>query len=228
MIQVMVWHSGTITSHNRAGLKKIIMDNFRRNGWQGRNNWESLRVEHTSCKWKNSSHKPWSRGNFTAGNTVLGSYCHWPGQLIRKALPPQKGVCHSGEESWRNKPAECQSAEMLLDWSLKGVGHLYLFLERTRVVSLVFMWLLKAPGWRQLLGRRLLGKGRNQISRQREIIASVCDIHCSLFFVCSCIPFRPDFQSTELAEKWKWGNTANILWPKVFLCPKPILSSLVL
>lgn len=37
MIQVMVRHSGAITSHNRAGMKKITLDNFRRNGWRGGN-----------------------------------------------------------------------------------------------------------------------------------------------------------------------------------------------
>lgn len=60
--------------------------------------------------------------SFTAGNAVPGICSSWPGLLFGEALPPQERACVSGEESQRNKLSERQRAEMLLDWSLKGIG----------------------------------------------------------------------------------------------------------
>lgn len=53
------------------------------------------------------------------------------------------------------------------------------------------------------IGKKIAEKG-GQSDKHMEGNNNFClCVHCLLFFLCSCIPFRPDLQITELAEKWK-------------------------
>lgn len=89
---------------------------------------------------------------------------------------------------------------MLLDRSPKGQNFSRYSWEELESFPSVYV---VTEGMEVAIGKKIAGKeGQSDKHMEGNNNSYLC-VHGLLFFLCSCIPFRPDLQITELSQEWE-------------------------